>query len=645
MFSPALGGPVKLEQAVIFQPGLGAKGGYSGFDNQFSSAASSCSTTSESGVAEAGAKYQIKTMCLSKKEVRMPTKKEHGFLLFCGLGARKWQCSMDCNSLTFKQAILNIYPRLRSVIGYNLWTLTSDKKTFERIPEKINTPMRMRTYLGASFTGCLVIVPVSDIVLMEERREHIRQMDIEEAKPAAHAQAPTAYQKQETHKAFAHHPAEEPAVRRSICLICGRIEKTPGTGVFHRIMEEPLPGATDRTQVIARKLTDILGFNFEQSRKKFIASNEICRKCLRTVCDLVKKEEEVKATKEDLVSSFFSTTSKFNKNQTHLGMAEDATCPEYQHPFYNKPLPLPMAFLNGPKSGYQPPAANLLQFYQPRWPGGVEAKGSSSAPSSPPDRGTNAGFRFGGSECGSSDFASSSFASVSPPTDLRAQKAASRLEARMETDSGMGTDMASRSSYGPRGQDFDTRSFASSLSLNSSVFSVKSKGQFKAFEPLVRYKEARGAPEEVEARGAPEVVEGERVAGGEPLLPPPTGDGEDGKDGDYSNTGSPRSNSTASLASIDSTNPTRPDTPEDEAKAKSEEEAAEEEAELRKPWKKRKRAIETESEILQAAESCKQLKVEEMVEAADGKGEDSTSSSTTSESNPQSQLDFSTSDN
>ena len=635
MFSPAAEGPVKLEQAAAFQPGLGVKGGYSGFDNQFSTAANSCSTTSESGAADPGAKYQIKTMCLAKKEVRMPTKKEHGFLLFCGLGARKWQCSMDCNSLTFKQAILNIYPRLRSVIGYNLWTLTSDKKTFERIPEKINTPMRMRTYLGASFTGCLVIVPVSDIVLMEERREHIRQMDIEEAKPAAHAQAPTSYQKQEVHKAFTHHPAEEPAVRRSICLICGRIEKTPGTGVFHRIMEEPLPGATDRTQVIARKLTDILGFNFEQSRKKFIASNEICRKCLRTVCDLVKKEEEVKATKEDLVSSFFSTTSKFNKNQTHLGMAEDATCPEYQHPFYNKPLPLPMAFLSGPKSGYLPPAANLLQFYQPRWAGGAEAKGSSSAPSSPPNRGT-----FNASECGSSDFASSSFVSVSPPTDLRAQKAASRLEARMETDSGVSTDIASRSSYGPRGHDFDTRSFASSLSLNSSVFSVKSKGQCKAYEPLARYKEATDG----EAGGAPEEVEGERVAEGEALLPPPTGDGEDGKDGDYSNTGSPRSNSTSSLASIDSTNPTRPGTPEEEAKAKSEEEAAEE-AELRKPWKKRKRAIETESEILQAGDSCKQLKVEEKVEAVDGKGEDSTSSSTTSESNPQSQLDLSISDN
>merc|ERR1712168_190885 len=122
--------------------------------------------------------YQLKTMCLAKKSVQMPTKEEHGFLLFCGLGARKWQCAIDCNSLTFKQAILNIYPRLRSVIGYNLYTVSRDKKQFERIPERANTPKRIRSYLGPAFTGCLIIVPVSDIVLMEEKREHLRQIDV-----------------------------------------------------------------------------------------------------------------------------------------------------------------------------------------------------------------------------------------------------------------------------------------------------------------------------------------------------------------------------------------------------------------------------------------------------------------------------------
>lgn len=54
-------------------------------------------------------------------------------------GARKWQISMEATSLTFKQAILNIYPRLRSVIGYNLWTISKDRKTFERLPEKVTS--------------------------------------------------------------------------------------------------------------------------------------------------------------------------------------------------------------------------------------------------------------------------------------------------------------------------------------------------------------------------------------------------------------------------------------------------------------------------------------------------------------------------
>ena len=92
--------------------------------------------------------YQLKTMCLAKKIAQMPTKEEHDFLLFCGLGARRWEVDMNCNSRTFSQAILNIYPRLRSVIGYNLYTVSEDKKQFEPIPEKANTPMRLRCFLG-----------------------------------------------------------------------------------------------------------------------------------------------------------------------------------------------------------------------------------------------------------------------------------------------------------------------------------------------------------------------------------------------------------------------------------------------------------------------------------------------------------------
>ena len=122
---------------------------------------------------------------------------------------------------------------------------------------------------------------------------------------------------------------------------------------------------------------------------------------MRTVCDLVKKEEEVKAAKEDLVTAFFSTTSKYNKHQVQFGMAEDATCPEYQHPFNQKALPLPMAFLSKSKPGYLASPGSLVQFYKPSWTGSTHSLGSISAPPSPPDRRQNAN--------SGSDIASSSF--------------------------------------------------------------------------------------------------------------------------------------------------------------------------------------------------------------------------------------------
>merc|ERR1712018_980198 len=140
---------------------------------------------------------------------------------------------MNCNSLTFKQAILNIYPRLRSVIGYNLYTVAKDKKTFERIPEKVNTPKRIRSYLGSHFTGCMIIVPVSDIVLMEEKREHLRQIDMEQVHGAE-----VAHTGHTAHQLTSSEP--DNTRHRSLCLICGKIEKAAGTGSFYKILEETI---------------------------------------------------------------------------------------------------------------------------------------------------------------------------------------------------------------------------------------------------------------------------------------------------------------------------------------------------------------------------------------------------------------------
>ena len=72
---------------------------------------------------------------------------------------------------------------------------------------------------------------------MEERREHLKH-DILESKVSQ-----VVTEKPETQHNQAH-----------------RIEKTAGTGTFHKILEEKIHVGHER-QTIAKKLTDILGFN------------------------------------------------------------------------------------------------------------------------------------------------------------------------------------------------------------------------------------------------------------------------------------------------------------------------------------------------------------------------------------------------
>merc|ERR1719346_359500 len=110
-------------------------------------------------------KYPIKTLCFSKKSLTMPTKEEYSILLTCGLGARKWQVSLDFDEEAFQSAIYKIYPRLTSVSSYTLWNIKKDK-TFEKLPAKVNTPSRIRAYLGNQFSGCLLIMPSEEIQLV-----------------------------------------------------------------------------------------------------------------------------------------------------------------------------------------------------------------------------------------------------------------------------------------------------------------------------------------------------------------------------------------------------------------------------------------------------------------------------------------------
>lgn len=420
-------------------------------------------------------------------------------------------------------------------------------------------------------------------------------------------------------------------------MICGRIEKTPGTGVFHKIMEEVMPGQGDKNVVIAKKLTNILGFNFEQSRKTFIASTEICKKCLRTVCELVKKEEEIKATREDLVSAFFSTTSKFNNKMMKQGLTEENGL-DYQHHQKSSPsIPtIPIAFINQTKPSYHQPATNVqVQFFKPSWKPEyhMSEAGTMSAPGSPtPSREYRARSEYG------SDIASSSFLSVSPSVD-----SARENEYRRSYSSGLGVDADSgngRSS--PVGSDFEVTSFGSNYSAFTGGNYVRSKGQTKSYDSYDRRPSYEGQEREAGEREDIRTTEIEREKMTKLMKSEEEmGQGDKDTGTDYSNNQSPRSqessNSFASDSLSSTTGPqTRPPTPEEE-KAKSEEEEAE--AELRKPWKKRKRAIESDQESIGSAE-VKVQKVEKEEEA-------SSSSSPSTEAGscgPQEQLDPSTSD-
>jgi len=210
---------------------------------------------------------------------------------------------------------------------------------------------------------------------MEEKREHLRQIDVRQSTDGSRKSSLTGEPDQSRH-------------HRSLCLICGKIEKTPGTGSFFKVMEETIDCYGGKGETIVKKLTDILGFNFE-SKKKMLASTEICKKCLRTTTEVVRMEEQLKRNKEELVSNFFTTISKFKKS--HGSHSEDLHQPSPPQPvtvpsvssvfpnYQNVPARFPfppvapgsaaplfvqsMQFLGQQK--HVPYGNGIVQFYQP----------------------------------------------------------------------------------------------------------------------------------------------------------------------------------------------------------------------------------------------------------------------------------------
>merc|ERR1712123_548736 len=122
----------------------------------------------------------MKTLCIDKKSVKMPSTDEHNFLNFCGLGLKTWQCPLDYNQADFRSAILSVYPRMASVVGFTVWILTENRKILERIPDEKTAAKDLVECLSMHCTDILIIVPSTNIFFIEEKLEEILGIDLDE---------------------------------------------------------------------------------------------------------------------------------------------------------------------------------------------------------------------------------------------------------------------------------------------------------------------------------------------------------------------------------------------------------------------------------------------------------------------------------
>ena len=315
---------------------------------------------------------------------------------------------------------------------------------------------------------------------MEEKREHLRQIDVRQCSTS---------QPGPDHQDMSHK-------QRSLCLICGKIEKTPGTGSFYRIFEETIDCYGGRGDIIAKRLTEILGFNFE-NKKKFLASQEVCKKCLRTTTEVVRMEEQLRRNKEELVSNFFTTTSKFknkgsqneDSRQSHLTPSTSATptngvtpgqAPVYPAPFpvvtngYPFPpmvnsnttpflvQPMPLSFLNQHK--HLQYNNGIVQFYQSQPYSAIRHSNDVAPPPVVTEPSKEPGDNV--SEATPSEVGSSCYMAVSPLPKSKHHRD------EIEEDS----------CCSPR--PFDTQSYASTFSFRSTS-SIRSKAEIKSYdEPI-----------------------------------------------------------------------------------------------------------------------------------------------------------------
>jgi len=309
-------------------------------------------------------KYLMKTLCLAKKSPTLPGKADYANLLTSGLGARKWVASLDFDAESFKGAIVNIYPRLSSVPSYTLWNVKPDK-SFEKLPLTVNTPQRIKSYLGTSFTGSLIIMPSEEISLglvkvpvsMSSGNSHISRGYSQIHSSTASMRSAFSSKSEPTSSGYEsyqesihgtrsevgsssfytphqssgvpssihssskslhnqpHHVKQEAGTNgqrhRQICLICGRLAKQAGSTSFYDINNGTSFTTSDGYISIAKKLRGM--FHLELPKSKLVPCDQICRKCFRAMNEIHFLETQLEKKKEEMMSNLFSTVAKISK--------------------------------------------------------------------------------------------------------------------------------------------------------------------------------------------------------------------------------------------------------------------------------------------------------------------------------------------
>ena len=94
---------------------------------------------------------------------------------------------------------------------------------------------------------------------------------------------------------------------RKTCLVCSRSGRQEG---FHSILEDCLTTADSPS--VLQKLNQVFGFSISD-HMKVERGDEICKKCHKTLVEMVELEDRLKKMKEGLVESFFHTTVKVQR--------------------------------------------------------------------------------------------------------------------------------------------------------------------------------------------------------------------------------------------------------------------------------------------------------------------------------------------